>query len=277
MDALIHEARRNNNVWLLTADLGYSFIEGFAKEFPSRFVNVGVAEQNLISVACGLALCGKKVFVYSIINFLIFRALAQIRQDICAQGLDVHLIGVGAGLSYQGAGYSHYAVEDIGVLKNFSPLKIFSPADDYQTRIAMSEIFKTSLPTYIRLGKSSSSSSYPPLNDSLKYKEGKKATLFCLGESLWKILPLVKDLDVSVISVLQIYPLDGERICEAARRTSLFFVVEEHKPTGLTSSISEILMRRGIFVKLITLSLDQTLKSIEEILYDSSFDLHSYL
>lgn len=277
--ALIEEARINPHLWLLTADLGFSFLEPFQKEFPDRFINVGVAEQNMLSIAAGLALAGKKVFVYSIINFLVFRALAQIRQDICYHQLDVHLIGVGAGLSYKTAGYSHYGIEDIGALRGFAPLKIYCPADEYQTTFVMQKIFEDKGPSYLRLGKSSSdTASAKSLFSCLQtYQLGKDATFFCLGEILWPLLALTKGLDVAVISVIKAHPLDEEAICEIARRTPKVIVVEEHQKTGLTEALAEILLRRGCFVKFSCVCLNTELKSIEEMLYDPSFDLHSYL
>jgi transketolase len=153
VDQLLVQAENNQDIWLLTADLGYSFLERFEEAFPQRYINVGVAEQNLISVAAGLAMTGKKVFCYSIINFLTFRALEQIRQDICYPKLNVHLIGVGAGFSYKGAGYSHYAIEDIAIMKSLPHITIYSPADALQTAHVMDTISHCVTPSYVRLGK----------------------------------------------------------------------------------------------------------------------------
>ena len=97
---LIKYAKKNKNVYLVTADLGYRAFEDFKKLFPERFINVGVAENNMVGVAAGLALTGKKVFVYSILPFLVFRSLEQIRNNICHNNLDVTLVGAGGGFSY---------------------------------------------------------------------------------------------------------------------------------------------------------------------------------
>lgn len=275
MEALIAEARVDSSIWLLTADLGYSFLESFQKEFPDRFVNVGVAEQNLISIAAGLALSGKKVFVYSIINFLVFRALGQIRQDICANELSIHLVGVGTGLSYRFSGYSHFGVEDIAAIRAFETFKIFSPADGFQTQIAMQEILKSRKPTYLRLGKSDVKERFPSLCAHLTpyYKIGKKALIICYGDLLWKILKAVKDEDVSVMSLIQVDPIVEECLCDEISRFSHLIVIEEHKKKGgFTEGLCELLIRKALSVKLTSLCFTE-----KEMFCDDSFDLHSYL
>lgn len=115
---LIKKAEKDKDVWLLTGDLGFAFLHRFAKKFPDRFINCGIIEQSMIGIACGLALVGKKVFVYSTSTFLIFRSLEQIRNDIGYQGLDVTLVGT-AGPQYNFLGYTHVIQnnEDLKILK----------------------------------------------------------------------------------------------------------------------------------------------------------------
>ncbi len=108
---LIKKARKDKRIWLLTGDLGFGFLQSFAKEFPDRFINCGVIEQTMIGIACGLALMGKKPYVYSTSTFLIFRALEQIRNDIIHQGLDVTLVGT-VGPQYNFLGYTHVIKDD---------------------------------------------------------------------------------------------------------------------------------------------------------------------
>jgi len=124
VNSLIRKARKDKRIWLLTGDLGYGFLHPFVKEFPKRFINCGLIEQSMIGIACGLALRGKKPYVYSTSTFLIFRALEQIRNDIIHQKLDVVLVGT-AGPQYNFLGYTHIIQndEDIEVLKALGKVK----------------------------------------------------------------------------------------------------------------------------------------------------------
>ena len=116
MQVLLDVAANDPNVWLLTADLGVSVLEPFADQFPKRFVNVGVAEQNMMGVAAGLALSGKRVVAYSIVNFATLRCLEQIRNDIIHHQADVKIVAVGAGYAYGSQGHTHYGLSDATVM-----------------------------------------------------------------------------------------------------------------------------------------------------------------
>ena len=123
VDILIDLAAKDKKIYVLVGDLGYSVWEKFQEKYPKRFINCGIAEQTMIGMAAGLALTGKKVYVYSIIPFLIFRPFEYIRNDICYQNLDVNLIGVGAGDRYKNLGSSHYTIEDVSIIKNLPNIK----------------------------------------------------------------------------------------------------------------------------------------------------------
>ncbi len=129
-------AAGDERLWLLTGDLGFSVLEPFAQQFPQRYLNVGVAEQNLAGIAAGLASCGKIVFTYSIANFPTIRCLEQIRNDICHHELPVKVVAVGGGLSYGAAGYSHHAVEDLAVMRAMPGMVVVAPADPWEARCA---------------------------------------------------------------------------------------------------------------------------------------------
>ncbi|MEI8315557.1 MAG: transketolase C-terminal domain-containing protein [Verrucomicrobiota bacterium] len=150
---LIRHARSHPEIFLLVGDLGYSVVEPFAQEFPERFLNAGVAEQNMAGVAAGLASEGYHVFTYSIANFPTLRCLEQIRNDICYHQWPVTVVAVGAGMAYGNLGYSHHAVEDIGVLRGLPNLQIFSPADPGETRGCVQRLVEQPGPSYLRLGK----------------------------------------------------------------------------------------------------------------------------
>ena len=145
---LIKYAKKNKNVYLVTADLGYRAFEDFKKLFPERFINVGVAENNMVGVAAGLALTGKKVFVYSILPFLVFRSLEQIRNNICHNNLDVTLVGAGGGFSYGPQGISHNTSEDISIIRSLPNIKVFNPGSRLETELVMKIIYKSKFFAY---------------------------------------------------------------------------------------------------------------------------------
>lgn len=148
------EAKRDPNLFLVVGDLGFSVVEAFADEFPDRFLNVGVAEQNMTGVAAGLASEGYHVFTYSIGNFPALRCLEQIRNDICYHRLNVTVVAVGGGMSYGNLGYSHHAVQDIAIMRTLPGIRVFAPADPGETRECVQWQVKNPGPTYLRLGKS---------------------------------------------------------------------------------------------------------------------------
>jgi transketolase len=150
---LILEARRNPRVFLVVGDLGYSVVEPFAQEFADRFLNTGVAEQNMTGVAAGLASEGYHVFTYSIANFPTLRCLEQIRNDVCYHGLPVAIVAVGGGMAYGNLGYSHHAVQDIAIMRTLPGIRVFAPGDPGETQECVQWQALHPGPTYLRLGK----------------------------------------------------------------------------------------------------------------------------
>jgi transketolase len=153
VDQLCEIASQNSDLMLLTGDLGYNVFEKFEERFPKQYINCGVAEQNMVGLAAGLASEQKKVFVYSIANFSTFRCLEQIRNDICYHKFPVTVVSVGTGFSYGTLGYTHYAVEDITVMRSLPGMRILSPADPNDVVASMRLIMSSPSPTYLRLGK----------------------------------------------------------------------------------------------------------------------------
>lgn len=153
IEELIRQARGNPRIFLVVGDLGYSVVEPFAKEFPDRFLNAGVAEQNMTGVAAGLASEGYHVFTYSIANFPVLRCLEQIRNNVCYHDLPVTVVAVGAGLAYGNLGYSHHAVQDLAVMRSLPGLSIMSPADPGEARECLQWLVNHPRPSYLRLGK----------------------------------------------------------------------------------------------------------------------------
>jgi transketolase len=150
---LILQARKNPKIFLVVGDLGFSVVEPFAKEFPDRFLNAGVAEQNMTGVAAGLASEGYHVFTYSIANFPTLRCLEQIRNDVCYHNLPVTVVSVGAGMAYGNLGYSHHAVQDLAIMRTLPNITVFSPADPGETRECVQWLSFNPRPSYLRIGK----------------------------------------------------------------------------------------------------------------------------
>lgn len=146
-------AKADPSIFLITGDLGYGVLDEFEKLYPNQYLNAGIAEQSMLSAAAGMASRGFKVFVYSIANFPTFRALEQIRNDICYMDNPVTIVSVGAGLSYGSLGYSHHAVEDISIMRALPNMDIYSPCDPSDVEFCLEEIIRNSKPAYLRLGK----------------------------------------------------------------------------------------------------------------------------
>jgi len=153
IEAFIERARVHENLFLVVGDLGFSVVEPFAREFPGRFLNAGVAEQNMTGLAAGLASEGWHVFTYSIANFPTLRCFEQFRNDVCYHGLAVTVVSVGAGLAYGNLGYSHHAVQDIACFRTLPRCTVLSPADPGETRQCVERLATHPGPSYLRLGK----------------------------------------------------------------------------------------------------------------------------
>lgn len=153
IDELVNHASVNDRVALMVGDLGFSVVEPFADRFPERFINAGVAEQNMMGLAAGMASEGYHVFVYSIANFPTFRCAEQIRNDVDYHRLPVTIVSVGGGLAYGNLGYSHHAVQDYGLMRLMPNMLIAAPGDPLEVRACMRYLMANPQPSYLRLGK----------------------------------------------------------------------------------------------------------------------------
>ena len=153
INELVIQAETDSSLFLVVGDLGYSVVEPFANQFPDRFLNAGVAEQNMTTVAAGLASEGYHVFTYSIANFSTLRCLEQIRNDICYHNLSVTVVAVGGGVAYGNLGYSHHAVQDIAALRSMPNMTVLSPADPGEAAGCVRYAIDKRRPSYLRLGK----------------------------------------------------------------------------------------------------------------------------
>lgn len=254
-DTLIKIAEKNPRICLLTGDLGFSILEKFQRRFPDRFFNMGVAEQNMIGVAAGLAMEGKIVFVYSISPFITMRCLEQVRNDICFQNLKVRLIGVGAGVSYGTAGNTHYALEDIAVMRSLVNMTVMAPGDIKETEAVIKTSIEHNGPVYIRLGKDEtsvhSSLANFKIGQGIVVNKGTDAVIIAAGTMLHtakKVGEMLKDkgFSVSVVSMPTIKPLDKKLIKKLILKVKAIFTVEEHSVIGgLGSAVAEVIADSG--------------------------------
>ncbi|HLB12498.1 MAG TPA: transketolase C-terminal domain-containing protein, partial [Dehalococcoidia bacterium] len=186
---LIDLAGADRRIFLLVGDLGYTVVEPFAEQFPDRFINVGVAEQNLMSVATGLALCGKVVFTYSIANFPTLRCLEQIRNDACYHRANVKIVAVGGGLSYGPLGMTHHATEDLAVVRALPGMMVVAPGDPMEAALATRAVAERGGPCYLRLGKAGEPLVHQGVPDfqigeALRVRDGSDLTMIATGGML---------------------------------------------------------------------------------------------
>jgi len=251
-DGLVDAARENNDVVALTADLKESTkVAEFADTFPDRFIEVGVAEQNLAGIAAGMALSGKVPFMTSFAVFSPGRNWDQIRVSICYSKANVKIIGCHAGLSVGPDGATHQALEDIGSLRSLPNLTIIVPCDYDQTRKATVAIAKHNGPVYMRFGRGktpniTNSRSDFEIGKAIRLTSGEDVTIIANGPMVAKALEVAKKLegsyDISVINMHTVKPIDKKAILEAAKDTGAIITVEDHQRIGgLGSAVAEVL------------------------------------
>lgn len=264
INKIFSAAKQNSNIILITADLGYSVMEKFQEELPNQFINSGIAEQNMIGVAAGLALSGKKVFVYSIVPFAVMRCFEQIRVDICYQNLDVTIIGVGGGFAYGTLGVTHYGIEDIAIMRSLPNMKIMCPADPREASLIFEKIFKTGGPTYIRINRGGENEIYNKDETNLDISKPIKVldneseySIFSCGNILDEaykasINLLNRDKRISLYSCPSIKPFDKDEFLKITNKTKVIYTIEEHNIIGgLGSIIAEIIAEENLNIRLV--------------------------
>ena len=283
--ALFELANDNKDVVLITGDLGFGLFEDFSEKFPSQFVNIGIAEQNMIGVSTGLALEGKIVFVYSIGNFPTLRCLEQIRNDACYHNLNINIICMGAGFSYGALGMSHHATEDIAIMRSLPGTTVISPSTEDEAYFSTIELSKRNGVGYLRLDKSNASKS-KELKDKIEIgkgnilKDGSDYTIIVCGGIAEEALSAADDLDkdnisCKVVSMHTIKPIDNVLIQDCVENSKGIISVEEGNITGgLGSAILEACLKNGKFpLKMKTLGINDEYVSIvgsQEYLRDST-------
>lgn len=259
IDELVQLSRQESSLYLCVGDLGYGVIEPFASEFPERFINAGVAEQSMLSMAAGLASEGNTVFTYSIANFPTFRALEQIRNDVAYHGFKVVIVSVGAGVAYGSLGYSHHAVEDLSVMRAIPGVQIYSPANESELRAAMRRIVEETGPVYLRLGKTALNSSIErgeiDISQPCHMRGDGTGLVLVTGEICDIVLTAVDLLPKSVsehFSVFSVPYLDRSALSDFLidKNPHLIVTVEEHRRSGgFGSLVLEIVSDSGLVTK----------------------------
>tara|TARA_B100000678_G_scaffold282108_1_gene280642 strand:- start:669 stop:1577 length:909 start_codon:yes stop_codon:yes gene_type:complete len=252
IETLIQLAKKDDTVFLITPDMGYSVLEKFRDEFPNQFLNSGIAEQNTISVAAGLASSGYTVFVYSIIPFVTMRCFEQVRLDLAYNNTNVKLVGIGAGLTYGSLGASHHAIEDIAIMRSIPNMTVLCPGDPIETRELVKRSYEKNGPVYIRLGKNGEANIHDAntrieIGKSIEITQGTDFALITTSNTLelgkqWTDEWKNENLSVSLISMPSIKPFDNSKINELLSKQIPILTLEEHNVIGgLGSAVAEII------------------------------------
>ena len=250
--ALAEQASKDPGLYLITGDLGFGVLTDFAERFPAQYINAGISEQNMASVAAGLALSGNTVYLYSLSNFPTLRCLEQIRNDICYHNANVKIIAVGGAMAYGQLGMSHHATEDLAIMRALPNMRIFAPADPMEAAAVFEEVHKTEGPCYVRLEKNGPQPLHPeqPAADICRVQRLSQGSDLCLlasGSVLEEVMiasGLLREhgLSVGVCSVPCLKPLDEETLRDCAANCRLLVSVEEHNVIGgLGGAIAEVL------------------------------------
>lgn len=252
-DVLVREAKTNKDIVVLCSDSrGSASLTNFANNYSEQFIEMGIAEQNLVSVAAGLAKCGKKAFAASPACFLSTRSYEQCKVDVAYSNTNVKLIGISGGVSYGALGMSHHSSQDIAALSAIPNMRVYIPSDRFQTEKLISELLKDEKPAYVRVGRNPAEDIYKEndcpfeMDKATVICEGTDVAIIACGEMVCPAVDAAKLLKEEGISatVLDMYcvkPIDKEAIIEAARKAKIVITIEEHSPYGgLGSMVSQI-------------------------------------
>ncbi|GAB2718042.1 transketolase family protein [Paenibacillus thermoaerophilus] len=260
---LTERARTDPRLFVITPDLGFSVWEPFRDAFPDRFLNAGIAEQNAVGMAAGLALSGHVVYVYSIIPFAVMRAYEQIRVDAAYMNLPVRIVGVGAGLAYGGQGATHHGLEDVALMRALPNMTVCCPGDATEARELTRASFDHPGPMYIRLGKSGEPPVHDeaariPLGGAIELVRGTEVAVLASGTALPLAAEWVRRLrgeprpvSAALASVPTLKPFPISAVRAYAERGMPIVTVEEHSIVGgLGSAAAEALAEAGFPVPL---------------------------
>ena len=255
-EELLAAAHLDSRINMVLADIGYGEIESFASAFPSRFVNCGVAEQNMTGVACGVAMEGNIAITYSIANFPTLRCLEQIRNDVCYHNANVKIVIIGGGMAYGPLGISHHSTEDLAIMRALPNMKVIAPCDILEARSAVHAMLAYNGPVYYRCGYKGEKNVHDApvkfeIGKAIKVRDGHDATIIFTGTIGYNCKLAVEALakegvKVSLVSMHTVKPIDKNAVIEAATKTGGILTVEEHNICGgLGSAVADVLMDSG--------------------------------
>lgn len=248
-NALVRLALADPKVLLLTGDHGYALFDEFRKRCPDQYINAGIAEQNMVGMAAGLARVGFRPFVYGLAAFVPIRTVEQIKLDIAHDDLPVVLLGDGAGFVYSHLGTSHQSTEDIACTRAIPGLEVLSPADRFEMTATMDYAYAANGPVYLRMGKSDRGDVHGgpigPMQPGrlLKVRDGRadRPGLVATGSMVRTAADIAQELDLAVWSAPSLKPLLATDVCAAARASSGLVTLEEHSVLGgLGAAVVEI-------------------------------------
>lgn len=255
-DVLMKEAEKDRNIVVLCSDSrGSASLAPFAAAFPEQFVEMGIAEQDLVCVAAGLAHCGKKAFAASPACFLSTRSYEQCKIDVAYSNTNVKLIGISGGISYGALGMSHHSAQDIAALSAIPNMRVYLPSDRFQTAKLIEALLQDELPAYIRVGRNPVEDIYSEkdcpfeMNRATRIGAGKDVLIVACGEMVRPSIEAAKLLEnegihATVLDMYCVKPLDEAAVIEAAKEAKLVVTVEEHAPYGgLGSMVSQVVGR----------------------------------
>lgn len=255
-EALVELGKNNDKVVVLDADLaGATKTNMFSKEFPDRFFDMGIAEQDMIATAAGFATCGKIPFASTFAVFATGRVYDQIRNSICYPNLNVKIGATHAGITVGEDGATHQMLEDINLMRGLPNMTVISPADDVEAKWAVNEAAKINGPVYIRFGRASTPAIYDEntkfeFGKAIMHGDGEDATVFATGIMVAEALKAQEALreegiNIRVVDIHTIKPIDDEMIVKCAKETKKLISIEEHSVIGgLGTAISEVLTEK---------------------------------
>ncbi|MCP1111404.1 transketolase family protein [Ohessyouella blattaphilus] len=252
-EVLMEEAKKDSNIVVLCSDSrGSASLTPFAEAFPEQFVEMGIAEQNLVSVSAGLAKAGKKPFAASPACFLSTRSYEQCKVDVAYSNTDVKLIGISGGVSYGALGMSHHSAQDIAAMSAIPGMRVYLPSDRFQTAKLIKSLLMDEKPAYIRVGRNPVENIYTEENCPFELdkanvlREGNDVAIIACGEMVKPALDAAailaeKGVSASVVDMYCVKPLDEDAIVSVASKAKAVITVEEHAPFGgLGSMVSQV-------------------------------------
>ena len=265
---LLEIAKKDKNVYIITGDLGFGVLKPFWTELPDQIINAGIAEQNMTSIAAGLAMQGKTVYTYSIGNFPTLRCIEQIRNDCAYHNANVKVVCVGGGFVYGSLGMSHHATEDIAMMRSLPDVTVLAPGDLVEAECATKAIYETHGTCYLRLGRGGEKRIHDKLEDfkigkAIEIQKGEKVAIFSTGAIFDEVKEACEELKAqgiipTVYTFPTVKPIDKEVILECAKTHKAIVTVEEHNLSGgFGSAVAEVLAETdGVKAKLVRVALD---------------------